>query len=328
MPITTTANLSEPVKALYNAAALQAFTEKGQFWRASTIREIATGDGLGAKGKSVVFDLWNTSAVSTNPLSETEDGESTTLTLDQVEVELQEYGNYVQTTRKLRLTHYGEPEEHAAWNMGQMASDTLDLLARNALDQETGDAWIDFAAGKEAKAELNINDRLTAADIRKAFAELRSKNVPALEGGYYLAFIHPHVLKDLKDETGDASWTKKELYAGERINPIQDEVGSFEGFRFIMSTNCTIEDSAGTGTASGEDNADVYTTYFLGQDALGFARAGEVPTIEVSEPAMGPGDAFKRFQVISWYAMCGFKALRNDALYKLFSSSSLAANGS
>lgn len=281
----------------------------------------------GQKAKSVVFDLWNTSAVSTNPLSETEDGDSTTLTLDQVEVELQEYGNYVQTTRKLRLTHYGEPEEHAAWNMGQMSSDTLDLLARNALDVETGEAWNDYAGVAEAKSEITINDKLTAADIRKAFAELRSKNVPALEGGYYFCFIHPHVLKDLKDETGDASWTKKELYAGERILPIQDEVGSFEGFRFIMSTNCTIEAQAGDSTTSGGENADVYTTYFLGQDALGFARAGEVPTIEVSEPAMGPGDAYKRFQVISWYAMCGFKPLRNDALYKTLSSSSLAANG-
>ena len=328
MTITSTANLTNPVKALYNAAALQAFTEKGQFWRGSTIREVAIGEGGIGRGKSVVFDLWTASAVSTSALSETSDGNATALSMTQVEVPMSEYGNYVQTTRKLRLTHYGEPEEHAAWNMGQMASDTLDLLARDALDAQTGATWNDFAGSATSITTITRSDELSAADIRTAFADLRSKNVPPLEGGYYLCYIHPHVLKDLKDETGDASWTKKELYAGERIQPIMDEVGCFEGFRFVMSTNCNLDLKAGSKTTTGAVSADVYTTYFLGQDALGFARSGEVPQIEVSEPVIGPSDAFRRFQVISWYALCGFKALRDDALYKVSSCSSLAANGS
>lgn len=328
MAITTTAVLTNPIKALYNAAALEAFTEKGQFWRSATIREVVLGEGGVGKGKSAVFDLWSSTAVSTAQLGEATDGTPTSLAMSQVEVELGEYGNYVQTTRKLRLTHYGEPEEHAAWNMGQMASDTLDILARGALDSQTGATWNDYAGSATAINNVTVSDKLTAADIRKAFAELRSKKVTPVEGGYYLAYIHPHVLKDLKDETGDASWTKKELYAGERIQPIMDEVGSFEGFRFIMSTNCKLNVKAGDGTTTGAASADVYTTYFVGQDGLGFARAGDVPSIEVSEPTIGPSDAFKRFQVISWYSLCGFKALRDDALFKVHSSSSLAANGS
>lgn len=328
MAITTTTNFSEPVKALYNAAALQAFTEKGQFWRSATIREVALGEGATGKGKSAVFDLWSSSAVSTAPLDESADGTATTLSMNQVEVPVDEFGNYVQTTRKLRLTHYGEPEEHAAWNMGQMASDTLDILARGSLDAQTGATWNDFAGSSTSINSIVVTDKLTAADIRAAFADLRSKNVPPLDGGYYLCYIHPHVLKDLKDETGDASWTKKELYAGERIEPILDEVGTFEGFRFVMSTNCKLDSKAGAGTTTGAVSADVYSTYFVGQDALGFARSGDVPSIEISEPAIGPGDAFKRFQVISWYALCGFKALQDDALFKVHSSSSLAENGS
>jgi N4-gp56 family major capsid protein len=327
MAITTTSNLTDPVKALYNAAALQAFTERGQFWRSTTIREVAMGEGVIGKGKSVAFDLWTPSAVSTTPLDESADGSAVTLAMTQVEVPMAEYGNYVQTTRKLRLTHYGEPEEHAAWNMGQMASDTLDMLAREAMDAQIGVTYNGFAGVATAINEVTVDDKLTAADIRKAFADLRSKNVSPLEGGYYLAFIHPHVLKDLKDETGDSSWTAKELYAGERIEPIMDEVGTFEGFRFIMSTNAKIGSLSGAPTGGGSINSDVYSTYFVGQDALGFARADEVPLVEVSEPSIGPSDAFRRFQVISWYALCGFGALRDEALYKIHSSSSLAANG-
>jgi hypothetical protein len=115
---TTTSTMSAAVRELYNAAALQAFSEKGQFWRSATIRQVSMGEEGFGKGKSAVFDIWNTSAVSTTPLDEVDDGQATPLTLDQVSVELKEYGNYVKTTRKLRLTHYGETEEHAAWSMG------------------------------------------------------------------------------------------------------------------------------------------------------------------------------------------------------------------
>jgi N4-gp56 family major capsid protein len=319
---TTTTSMTSAVRELYNAAALQAFNEKGQFWRSATIRDVAMGaDGVG-KGSKAVFDIWNTTAVNTTPLDEIDDGDATQLTLDQVAVELKEYGNYVKTTRKLRLTHYGETEEHAAWSMGQMASDTLDMLARGALDAEAGSAHNSFSGFATSVATIAEDNKLTAADVRTAFASLRSKNVPQLEGGYYLCFIHPHVLKDLKDETGDASWTKKELYSGGSIKPILDEVGTFEGFRFIMTTNCLVQPNAGQG-----GTVDVYSTYFLGSDALGFARAGEVPQIEISSPAMGPNDAYRRFQIISWYALCGFKALRSDALQKFHSSSSMASNG-
>lgn len=313
--------MSAAVRELYNAAALQAFTEKGQFWRSATIRETAMNeDGIG-KGKSVVFDIWNTNAVNTTPLDEVSDGDATALTLSQVPVDLKEYGNYVKTTRKLRLTHYGETEEHAAWSMGQMASDTLDLLARASLDSETGAAYNGFAGSATSVATVAADDKLTAADVRKAFATLRSQNVPQLDGGYYYCFIHPHVLKDLKDETGDASWTKKELYANGGMRPILDEIGTFEGFRFIMTTNCLVQADAGDAST-----VDVYSTYFVGSDALGFARSGEVPQIEISEPSIGPNDAFRRFQVISWYALCGFKALRAESLFKVHSSSSMGVN--
>jgi len=317
----TTSTMSAAVRELYNAAALQAFSEKGQFWRSATIREVAMGDDGVGRGKSAVFDIWNTNAVSTTPLSETADGDATALTLSQVPVELKEYGNYVKTTRKLRLTHYGETEEHAAWSMGQMASDTMDLLARQALDTQSGADFNGFAGAATSVATMAADDYLTAADVRTAYAKLRSQNVPQLEGGYYLAFVHPHVLKDLKDETGDASWTKKELYSGGSMKPILDEVGTFEGFRFVMTTNCLMQEDAGAGST-----VDVYTSYFVGADALGFARSGDVPTIEVGVPEIGPGDAFRRFQVISWYALCGFGALRNEALYKIHSASSMGVN--
>lgn len=314
MTIQTTSNLADPVKALYNAAALQAFTERGQFWRSATIRKVEEGLDLKGKAKKVLFDLWIPQIYK----------DKTTLAMSQVEVAMQEYGNYLQTTRKLRLTNYGEQEEHAAWNMGQMASDTIDLLAREAMD---GQGALCFSGAATATNEVTIDDKLTADDVKKAFADLRAKNVTPLEGGYYLAFIHPHVLKDLRDETGDGPWTVKELYAGERIQPIMDEVGTFEGFRFILSASAKITAHAGAPTGGGSINSDVYTTYFIGKDAIGFAQDGEVPMIEVSEPNIGPEDAFRRFQIISWYALCGFGILNEDALYKIHSSSSLSANG-
>lgn len=74
-------------------------------------------------------------------------------------------------------------------------------------------------------------------------------------------------------------------------------------------------------TAGGEtavEGADVYTTYFVGQQAIGYAVA-EAPHIVVGETV----DALKRIQPIGWYAYLGFGEVRTDSLYKIFSASSI-----
>lgn len=323
MAVTDTTTLTKPIQDLYNKSTSLGFTENGQFWKSATVKKVdATG------GKSAVFDVLTVGAISTAALAETGAGTPVTLAMTQKTVTLVEYGDNSQVTKKVNLTSYSNNLAHAAWKMGHMASDTLDKLARGALDAETGATWNSFAGSATSVVTTTITDELTGDNVREAFALLRARKATTLPGGYFLCYIHPHVLKDIKDETTNSSFTVKELYNGtERIQPIRDEVGQFEGFRFVMTSMGNLQSKAGDGTTTSAASADVYTTYFVGDEALGQASAGPVPQFDVHDSPGGPADPYKRMQITSWYALTGFGALQTDSLQKFFSSSSVALNG-
>jgi N4-gp56 family major capsid protein len=309
---TDTTTLTKTVREMYNQTALFAFQPQRQFLSVAQERET---DVAGAK--SVLFTIYSALAAATGELGETADAAGSTPSVTQKEITLKEYGNFIISTEKLRKTSFGAPEREHATLMGFNAGESLDLIARQSLDAQTGATWVDYAGAA------------SAVDFRRARARLAANNVPPLEGGYYVAVVHPHILKDLLDETGGGALRTPAEYSG-RVAVIPGEVGIFEGFRIVESSNCGIQSKAGDGTTTSAVSADVYTTYFIGSQALGFARHTDVPVpdIRVKEPNPDSGDVLGRLSSIGWYALCGIAALRDDACFKIFSSSSLAANGS
>jgi len=321
---TDTSTLTKTVREMYNQTALFAFQPQKQFLSVAQERETEV-----AGAKSVVFTIYSSLAAATGELGETSDAAGVTPAVTQKEVALREYGNFIVSSEKLRKTSFGAPEREQATLMGFNAGESLDLIARDALDAQTGATWVGFAGAAAGTAEITIGDELSAADFRRARAKLAAANVPPLEGGYYVAVVHPHVLKDLLDETGGGALRTPAEYSG-RVAAVPGEVGIFEGFRIVESSNAKLQSKAGAGTTTSAVSADVYTTYFIGSQALGFARHAEVPVpdIRVKEANPDSGDVLGRLSSIGWYALCGIAALRDDACFKVFSSSSLAANGS
>jgi N4-gp56 family major capsid protein len=47
-----------------------------------------------------------------------------------------------------------------------------------------------------ARVDMDVDDTLTAQDVRRAVAQLRGANVPTINGNY-VGFIHPDVQFDL-----------------------------------------------------------------------------------------------------------------------------------
>lgn len=328
MAKTTTATLTELVQDLYNASATKAFTARGQFWktiRPEHIRQIVTGAPQG--GDVVKVDVWGSSTVSTAALGETDDGTSDTMAVSQVDVTLVERGRHVETSGKLRATAYGKPERQAAWRMGDSAVRTLDKLARIALDAQTGATWVGYAQGGTTNATsvsaITMGNTLCGKDMRAGWAALRRKDVPPFDDGYYRCFMHPDVFMDLKSEDAvHHSFTAVANYSNTALKPIADETGIYEGFRIILTTTAKIDADAGA-TVSAGVSADVYTTYFVGPDALAMARHGNVPRISLVGPTPQVGDVHGRVQTIGWYALAGFSALQDNSTYKIFSSSSM-----
>lgn len=258
-------------------------------------------------GSSVSLQIYNDLAPVTGTLTETTDPDSVSLgTPDLVNITLNEYGNAALVTRKLQLMSLADVDPAVANIIAFNMADSIDGLAYEALKLGTN---VLYGSGGTTTAttnsEVTADDTITAADIRKAVAKLRSNKANGRKGSLYWCGIHPEVSHDLRAENGSANWrlpheyqSNQEIWAG--------EIGTFEGAYFVESPRLAA------------DGGDVYSTIIAGQQALAEAVAEEPHVV------IGPvTDKLMRFRPIGWYGVLGHKIYRNDALYRIESASSL-----
>lgn len=250
-----------------------------------------------------------------------EDGDATEQTFgdSSIEVEIKEYGAVIKTTKFLRLTGFIPVNPVVANLIGWQAGEEMDALASSVLH---GGDKVRLAGGAAARTDLNRTesaDYLKAAEIRRAVAYLRGKNVVPLDGGAYAASIHPDVSVDLRTETGAAAWRDPHVYsAPEHI--WNGEIGMFEGVRFIETPRAGVVKDAGDAATF----SDVYQTLVVGREAVAKAHlTGEgmgAQPIVVASPVT---DNLARRVGMGWYHAVGYKVFRQDALYRIESASSL-----
>jgi N4-gp56 family major capsid protein len=266
-------------------------------------------------GSSVVFQIYNDLNKATTPLSEQVDPDSVAIgTPSAITVVLNEYGNAVLTTRKLQLMSLAEVDPAIANIVAFNMADSIDEVVQTELRGGSNVIYASNASGVRATATTNVTGAhtLKAADIRLAVAKLRAGKAIARKGSLYWCAIHPEVSHDLRAETGAASWrlpheyqSNAEIWAG--------EIGNFEGAYFIESPRMY-------NATDGGSSARVFRTLLAGQQALAEAVAEE-PHVVIGNVT----DKLMRLRPIGWYGVLGFKRYREEALYRIESSSSINA---
>jgi N4-gp56 family major capsid protein len=183
-------------------------------------------------GSSVVFSIYNDLAPATSTLSETTDPDAVALSdVTTVSVTLNEYGNASLVTRKLQLFSLSDVDPAVADIIAYNMADSLDRLAMNTLRQ--GDNVI-YGGSRTSTATITSSDTITAANIRKAVAKLRSNKAVPREGSLYWTGIHPEVSHDLRAETGVGGWNDMHKYAETGTgNFWAGSIGTYEGAFFI-----------------------------------------------------------------------------------------------
>ena len=266
-------------------------------------------------GSSVVFQIYSDLSKATTPLSEQVDPDSVAIgTPTAVTVTLNEYGNAVLTTRKLQLMSLAEVDPAIANIVAFNMADSIDEIVQTELRGGTNVIYASNASGTRATATTNVTGAhtLKAADIRLAIAKLRAGKAVARKGSLYWCAIHPEVSHDLRAETGSGAWrlpheyqSNAEIWAG--------EIGTFEGAYFIESPRMY-------NATDGGSSARVFRTLLAGQQALAEAVAEE-PHVVIGNVT----DKLMRLRPIGWYGVLGFKRYREEALYRIESSSSINA---
>jgi len=266
-------------------------------------------------GSSIVFQIYNDMTKATTALSEQVDPDAVAIgTPTAVTVTLNEYGNAVLTTRKLQLMSLADVDPAIANIVAYNMADSIDEIVQTELRAGTNVIYASNASGTRATATTNVTGAhtLKAADIRLAVAKLRAGKAVARKGSLYWCAIHPEVSHDLRAETGSASWrlpheyqSNDAIWAG--------EIGTFEGAYFIETPRMY-------NATDGGSSARVFRTILAGQQALAEAVAEE-PHVVIGNVT----DKLMRLRPIGWYGVLGFKRYREEALYRIESSSSINA---
>lgn len=302
----STSTIPNQVITAYDRRAFMALRDGIVF---SQMAKVKPGN-LTSPGSAVKFLFWDDLSVNTDRLTETVDVDPVGLTDSLVTVTPYEHGNAVLVTIKIRKQSFSlgfdsEVADIVAYNM----RDSIETLAREAFD----------AAGTQVTqdggnvTDLTHTDVLTMNKVREQIAKLRGASVRPLSGEDYGVTMHPDVSYDLMIETTGGSWQDlKHTNAGPLL---KGEVGRFAGAVFLETPRAKLSSDGGTGSV------DVYTTYVVGQEAL-----GEVETIA---PHVVPGpitDTLMRFMPLGWYAFLGFGELRSEASRRIISASSIGTN--
>jgi N4-gp56 family major capsid protein len=318
MAITEIANLNISQTAYEK---LMYFALRPELYYDSVV-DVQTTD-LTNPGATVKFTIIADLSAASSPLGET--GTVTPVALDdsQVTVTLEEYGNAVQTSAKLRATAFTAVNPIVANVIGFNAGISIDGVARNAF--QTGTNAI-LAGTGTSRANVLTGDTLAGNAVRRAVANLRTNNAGTFNG-MYKGFIHPDVSYDFRGATGGTNWADPHVYS-DPSGIYNGVIGNFQGVQFIETSRAPLFANAsdGSGTAA-TGTIDVYGTLIMGRQAV--AKAFSTGGGYSSNPVMVDvpvTDALRRFEGMGWKHFVGYSILREDAIYRIESSSSIGAN--
>jgi N4-gp56 family major capsid protein len=254
-------------------------------------------------GSSVVFSIYSDLATATGTLTETSDVSSIALgNPSQVTVTLNEYGSAVTTTKKLNLTSFNDVDSALADIIAYNAADSIDTVVASVL---TGGSNALYGGTATGTNDVTSSGTMTTALIRKAVVQLRTNKAVPRIGELYAAYLHPRQSADLRAESGTGGFQELSKYV-DRTPFVAGAVGVLEG-AFIVETP-RVPSAANTQSPA----VTVYKAVVAGREALAEALAQDTSVV------IGPEiDALRRFRTIGWYLFGGWNRLREAALYRI-----------
>ena len=312
MAYTTTSTLDDQVSTAFDQVAHFALRSQPLFEMVADVRSTAQSHN----GSGVQFTFYADMAQATSALTEGTDVTAVALTDSAVTVTLAEYGNAVITTAKVRGTSFLNVDADAANIVGYNMADSMDKIVSDVANGGSNVTHV----GQSSRGAITASDVYTAAEGRKADAQLRGRSAPGWENGNYMAIIHPDVSYDLR---GDTAVTDVIAYQIRQDGaPVRaGSIGTFNGIEYVENSRAGLIADGGSGTV------DVYQTLICGRQGLAkaFSRAagfGPEPSIVV-----GPvTDTLRRFNPIGWYHLVGYGRFREECLQRVESASSIGAN--
>ena len=206
-------------------------------------------------GKVAEFRKYAPLVKQTTPLTEGVTPNGQKLSVNTIDVALNQYGGYVEFSDILLATTIDNNLTEGAQLLGAQAGRTSDTITREVLAAGTN---VLYADGKSARSAIAQTSVLTVNDVRKAVRALKIQNAKKIDG-YFIGIIHPDCEYDLMN---DPLWQYPHQYV-DTENIYDGEIGRIAGVRFVETTEAKIFPAAGA------SNTNVYGTLIVAANAYG-----------------------------------------------------------
>lgn len=241
--------------------------------------------------------------------------------MEQQEVSLTQIGEYIIMSDVVLQDSPVEIIANALGDIAMNVAAVADILVQDVIDAGTN---VFYSNDATSRTTINAGDTLSASNISKAQATLLANNAKPYDAGMFMGVIHPHVLHDLRIETGTGAWLDANKYVTpEKI--FKGEIGALSGVRVVVSPNLQYFANASNGSGS-TGTIDVYPTYFFGKDAYGVVREGEPQSVFNPLGSSGSADPLKQRASAGVKFRVGATILRENALVRYESYSTLGSN--
>ena len=263
------------------------------------------------------------------------------LTAQQFSITVAEQGYAIAVSELLLNASFDDVMASASRLLGRNMALYLDGQARDTLmaassviygeDRSNLSAvnnWYAYGTEATSRATMTCASYLSTRTVKDAVETLATKNIPRL-GETYVAFVHPHQSRRLRDLPEFIEVTK---YAAPG-NFMLGEIGRLYDTVFIETTQISkVTNGAGSGyttdtavapgsiqyptgggyttpvTATGNGNSDRYSAIFIGDNAFGHAISLPV------ELRDGGILDFGREHALAWYAIYGLGLITDQSV--------------
>lgn len=202
-----------------------------------------------------------------------------------VSATVNQYGAYIALTDVAEAVHFDDIFSIYQPELARHAAETVE---RSLIAEIEADASVRFAGNATAKNNVGTDDGVTFEDFRRAWVHMKNhfRKGHTSVGGKPIVVGHPNILQDLLDDDDLINLIVKPGYDERPI-----KTGSI--VQYVIYGMYFIETPILEPTADGENGANVYASYVIGNDAFALLN-------------LGGGD-------VSWYKK-GFTADSSDPL--------------
>lgn len=218
---TASAGMSPVMEAVLNRYVLENNKTKRKYVQFGQKVTIPKG-----KTKTISFDKMSPLPIASKPLTEGITPRGSAVNITRINVEPEQYGNYISYTDQLDFFAH-DPSPEVLKYTELLKENQLETFEK--MDAMTLAAGLNVEYAGAAASRNALTDVLTVSDIRRAVTHLKANKVQGAAGSDFICFIHPNVVNDI---WSDDEWRKPHDYA-DTTQIYTGEIGKLFGVRFI-----------------------------------------------------------------------------------------------